>query len=42
MFTINKEGFGVNQRVKKLIQFVARLEGFELPTPDPKSGALSS
>ena len=33
MFTINKEGFGVNQRVKKLIQFVARLEGFEPPTP---------
>ena len=29
----NKEEFGVDQRVKKLLQFVARLEGFEPPTP---------
>tara|TARA_B100001989_G_C24513609_1_gene451847 strand:+ start:349 stop:1497 length:1149 start_codon:yes stop_codon:yes gene_type:complete len=29
----NKKSFGVDQRVKKLLQFVARLEGFEPPTP---------
>ena len=33
VFAGNKEEFGVDQRVKKLLQFVARLEGFEPPTP---------
>ena len=32
-FINNKDNFGVNHRVKKILKFVARLEGFEPPTP---------